>query len=111
MKTVASDSMVRSLLDSTFSPANVGAPPLLANVLVRLIRLGLPTGLEFGRFSIDYHYLRNLLYVERWRGEQASRQVPAYARALLSRYERDLRDLEARYGGNRFQASDPFSRK
>ena len=53
MKTVAADSMVRSLTDATFVPGAEGAPPLVANVLAKLIAKALPTGLEFGRFSID----------------------------------------------------------
>ena len=46
MKTVAADSMVKSLLEPGFVPGDAGAPPVVANALARIIRLGLPTGLE-----------------------------------------------------------------
>ena len=71
MKTVAADSMVKSLLEDDFVAGDQGAPPLIANILARIIRQGLPTGLEFGRFSIDYHYLRNALFVADKMGRRA----------------------------------------
>ena len=71
-----------------------GAPPLVGNVLASLISRGLPKRLEFGRFSIDYHYLRNLLYVEaEMRPSQAARHVPEYARALMARYDGEMAAL------------------
>jgi coenzyme F420-reducing hydrogenase beta subunit len=96
MKTVAADSMVKSLLDPDgFVAGNAGAPPLVANFLAKIIAKGLPTGLEFGRFSIDYHYLRNALYVETTQGEaRADRHVPRYARAIMAKYDREMRELK-----------------
>ena len=94
MKTVAADSMVQSLTDASYAPGPQGAPPLIANVLASLIAKGLPTGLEFGRFSIDYHYLRNALFVEERMGAtRAAQHVPAYARALMARYDDEMREL------------------
>ena len=94
MKTVAADSMVKSLLDADFVAGDAGAPPLVANFLAKLIAKGLPTGLEFGRFSIDYHYLRNALFVEQEMGEeQAERHVPAYARAIMDKYDAEMEEL------------------
>ena len=61
MKTVAADSMVKSLLDENFVAGDAGAPPLIGNLLARVIRTGLPTGLEFARFSIDCEHRRCLL--------------------------------------------------
>ena len=55
MKTVAADSMVKSLTDASYVAGEQGAPPLVANALASIIARGLPSGLEFGRFSIDYH--------------------------------------------------------
>lgn len=40
------------------------APRWLGGLLAKvLLALG-PKGLEFGRYSIDYHYARNWLYVQ-----------------------------------------------
>ena len=100
MKTVAADSMVKSLLEDDFVAGDQGAPPLIANILARIIRQGLPTGLEFGRFSIDYHYLRNALFVADKMGEKrADRHVPAYAKALMEPYEKEMEELRASSAG------------
>ena len=49
---------------------------------------------RFGRFSIDYHYLRNALFVEQEMGEeQAERHVPAYARAIMDKYDAEMEEL------------------
>ena len=94
MKTVAADSMVKSLTDPSFVPADAGAPPLVANLLASIISRTLPKGMEFGKYSIDYHYLRNQLFVEDRMGERrAARHVPAYAKALMRRYDADMQAL------------------
>ena len=94
MKTVAADSMVKSLTDPNFVAASEGAPAWLGNFLASLLRRALPTGIEFARFSIDYHYLRNALFCEQhMKGGQADRHVPAYARALMKRYQSDMDEL------------------
>ena len=95
MKTVAADSMVKSLLDPEFVAGDQGAPPLIANLLAGLIRKGLPTGLEFGRFSIDYHYLRNQLFcADRMGDAGASRHIPTYAKAIMARYDDQMLELK-----------------
>jgi len=94
MKTVEQDSMVKSLTEAEYVPLEQGAPPLIGNLLATIISKGLPKGLEFGRFSIDYHYLRNLLYVEaEMRPKQAARHVPKYARAVMERYGGEMAAL------------------
>lgn len=40
--------------------------------------------------AVEYHYLRNWLYVHRhWKPERAAAYVPAYVRRLVERYDRD----------------------
>ncbi|MEB3161886.1 MAG: coenzyme F420 hydrogenase/dehydrogenase beta subunit N-terminal domain-containing protein [Prochlorothrix sp.] len=53
-----------------------------------LTRIG-PQGLEFARYSIDYHTLRNYLYVQRHRGPAGIAQIPDYARAIVAEYAND----------------------
>ncbi|MGA1265527.1 MAG: hypothetical protein ACO331_16735, partial [Prochlorothrix sp.] len=53
-----------------------------------LTRIG-PQGLEFARYSIDYHTLRNYLYVHRHRGPAGIAQIPDYARAIVAEYAND----------------------
>jgi 7-hydroxymethyl chlorophyll a reductase len=49
---------------------------------------GAPKGLEFARYSIEYHYLRNWLYCQRTMGaERAARHVPRYAQDVVRRYD------------------------
>ena len=94
MKTVEGDSMVKTLTDPAYVAGDAGAPPFVADVLANVIAAGLPKGLEFARYSIDYHYLRNALYVEDAMGPaRAARHVPAYARAIMARYEGDMDKL------------------
>ena len=53
-------------------------------------------GLEFGRYSIDYHFLRNALFVERRMGEvRARRHTPQYALAIMERYSDEMEELRA----------------
>lgn len=42
------------------------APLWLGKVLAWFLNLIGPKGLEFAKYSIDYHYIRNWLYVHRY---------------------------------------------
>ena len=54
-----------------------------------LLRLG-PKGLEFGRYSIDYHFIRNWLYVKRkWSDNRAEEHIPKYAKRLVAMYDQN----------------------
>ena len=47
-----------------------------------------PKGVEFAKYSIDYHYIRNFLSVQRaWGGKRASRQVPEFAKRIVAEYD------------------------
>jgi 7-hydroxymethyl chlorophyll a reductase len=40
-----------------------------------------PKGIEFAKYSIDYHYIRNFLYVNRHMGPaRAARHIPGFAK-------------------------------
>jgi len=46
-----------------------------------------PKGKEFGMYSLDYHTIRNYIYVKRAFGEERARQhVPDYARLVVDEY-------------------------
>ena len=84
LSTFERDSLVQTLTNPDYVAGDRGAPPLIAGLLARVISQALPKGMEFARYSIDYHYLRNLLFVEaRMGATQASRHVPR--RAVLAR--------------------------
>jgi 7-hydroxymethyl chlorophyll a reductase len=42
------------------------APRWVGNIIAWILNLVGPKGLEFAKYSIDYHYIRNWLYVNRW---------------------------------------------
>ena len=58
---------------------------LREDVRILVERVG-PKGLEYGRFSIDSHFTRNALWVQRHHPEKAEAHIPAFARRIISRY-------------------------
>ena len=65
----------------------VRLPRWLAEALGWIIgRIG-PQGLEYGRFSIDSHFTRNALWLQRHHPGMAERHIPAFARRIVSRYK------------------------
>jgi 7-hydroxymethyl chlorophyll a reductase len=71
-----------------------GNPPrFVAELLAWLLtRLG-PQGVEFAKYSIEYHYLRNYIHVMRhWKQEQGERHVPEYVKRLNERYGNIVKD-------------------
>ncbi len=49
-------------------------------------RIG-PKGLEYGRFSIDSHFIRNFLYVKRFYPHKLLDHVPEFARRIVNQYQ------------------------
>lgn len=49
----------------------------------------MPQGLEFAKYSLDYHTIRNYLYVMRtFPAQQAEKHVPSYARRIVEKYDK-----------------------
>ncbi len=46
-----------------------------------------PKGLEYGRFSIDSHFIRNFLYVRRHYAHKLATHVPEFARRIVEQYQ------------------------
>jgi coenzyme F420 hydrogenase subunit beta len=46
-----------------------------------------PKGLEYGRFSIDSHFIRNFLYVRRNYPQKLEAHVPEFAKRIVARYQ------------------------
>ncbi len=46
-----------------------------------------PQGLEYGRFSIDSHFIRNYLYVKRNYPQKLDAHIPEYAKKIVSQYK------------------------
>ena len=65
-------------------------PVWLGNILAAVLLKAGPKGLEFGRYSLDYHTIRNWLHVQRhWPGARAEQHIPRYAKRLVEMYDKD----------------------
>lgn len=62
-------------------------PMWLAWVISFVVNKIGPKGLEYGRFSIDSHFVRNYLYVRRHYPQKLEAHVPEYAKRIVSRYK------------------------
>lgn len=83
MQTVLADDEAK-LGRGAAAPAPRWLGELLATVLTALG----PRGLEFARYSIDYHYLRNWIHVQRhWGPARAEAHVPEYVRRIVAEYD------------------------
>ncbi|KAJ7979746.1 7-hydroxymethyl chlorophyll a reductase, chloroplastic [Quillaja saponaria] len=66
------------------------APKFIGNLIAFLLGLIGPKGLEFARYSLDYHTIRNYLYVNRvWGKQRAERHMPSYAKKLVDMYNQN----------------------
>lgn len=61
--------------------------PMWAAQLMGVVieRVG-PKGLEYARFSIDSHFTRNYLYVQRNYPEKVEAHIPSYAKQIVGQY-------------------------
>lgn len=67
-----------------------GAPRWLGEILATVLTWIGPQGLEFARYSIDYHYIRNFIHVSRhWGTQRAERHVPEFAKRIIEQYNKD----------------------
>ncbi|KAF0888522.1 hypothetical protein E2562_014741 [Oryza meyeriana var. granulata] len=68
------------------------APRFVGNVIAFLLNLIGPKGLEFARYSLDYHTIRNYLHVNRaWGKQRAEQHIPLYAKKIVEAYDKDGR--------------------
>jgi hypothetical protein len=95
--TVGSDSIVLAMLDKEIKEA--GMPRLLGEIMAfALTKIG-PKGVNFARYSIDYHIIRNYLHVlDEWGEERAEAAVPKYAKEIVKHYfenDKAMADLKS----------------
>jgi len=62
------------------------APLFAGNLIATILEKVGPKGLEFARYSLDYHYIRNYLYVQRAFGDRADTHIPKFAKKLVEEY-------------------------
>ncbi|GBG65632.1 hypothetical protein CBR_g51515 [Chara braunii] len=86
MQTVEADDKAKLDVDKKTKPM----PRFVGNLMAFLLEKVGPKGLEFARFSLDYHTIRNYLYVHRvWGKERADSHVPLYAKQVVDLYNRN----------------------
>merc|ERR1712217_586140 len=78
---------------ATLGPDVVGgktqqpAPKFVGSIIAWLLEKIGPRGLEFARYSLDYHWIRNWLYVQRnFKPDHAKRHVPEYVNRVVADY-------------------------
>lgn len=84
--TVGSDAIVAAMVDEPVQEK--GMPGWLGNIMAfGMTRLG-PKGMNFARYSIDYHILRNYLFILKTKGnqEKAMMSMPLNAREIVTYY-------------------------
>jgi len=66
------------------------APRWLGNLLAFVLEKIGPRGLEFARYSIDYHFVRNYLHVQRtFDRARAEQHIPTFAKVIVQRCNSD----------------------
>ena len=84
--TTEADAVVMRLRGQTVRTK--GLPRAVGDFAAFIISAMAPKGLDFARYSIDYHYLRNFLYARAaWGTERAERQTPDYIKVLVGAYD------------------------
>lgn len=67
-----------------------GMPRFLGRILATILEKLGPKGLEFGRYSLDYHTIRNYLHVQRnFPSGLKKRHLPEYAKEIVKQYDQD----------------------
>ena len=95
--TVESDAIVAAMTGGDVKES--GMPGWLGEIMAFAMRNIGPKGINFARYSIDYHILRNYLHVvDAWGEDRARIALPKYAREIVDRYietEAAMVDLDA----------------
>ncbi|CAA7015312.1 unnamed protein product, partial [Microthlaspi erraticum] len=66
------------------------APIFVGNIIAFILSLVGPKGLEFARYSLDYHTIRNYLHVNRkWGKQRADTHMPSYSKKIVEMYNKN----------------------
>lgn len=86
--TVSADTIVRELIEKdAYTKQNKTMPFFLGDKIASVLGAIGPRGLDFATYSIDYHILRNYLYVlDTWGTERVEQSLPQYAKDIVQHY-------------------------
>jgi len=65
----------------------VTIPVWVARLLGIVVNQVGPKGLEYARFSIDSHFIRNYLFVRRNYPDKFADHIPDYAKKIVEQYQ------------------------
>eukprot|EP00238_Polyblepharides_amylifera_P011979 CAMPEP_0196596814 /NCGR_PEP_ID=MMETSP1081-20130531/88026_1 /TAXON_ID=36882 /ORGANISM="Pyramimonas amylifera, Strain CCMP720" /LENGTH=156 /DNA_ID=CAMNT_0041921973 /DNA_START=10 /DNA_END=480 /DNA_ORIENTATION=+ len=65
------------------------APRFVGELLATVLEKLGPKGLEFARYSLDYHYVRNFLHTQRSFGKRADAHIPKFAKMIIHQYNQN----------------------
>ena len=82
--TVSSDNIVQAMIGGEVK--SEGMPRYLGEIMATVMSSVGPKGVNFARYSIDYHVLRNYLHILDVWGVEADRMLPKYAKAIVEHY-------------------------
>ncbi|CAJ1944443.1 unnamed protein product [Cylindrotheca closterium] len=84
--TVAADSIVLSMVGEK-DPPEQGMPALMGEIMAFAMRNLGPKGINFARYSVDYHLLRNYLHIlNEWGEARTTMALPASAKEIVEHY-------------------------
>jgi hypothetical protein len=91
--TVGSDSIILKMVGKPVPEQ--GLPGWLGEIMAFAMRNIGPKGINFARYSIDYHILRNYLHVlDTWGKERSKICLPQYAQQIVNHYLENDRVME-----------------
>jgi coenzyme F420-reducing hydrogenase beta subunit len=83
--TVSSDNIVQKMVGGEMK--SEGMPRLFGELMATLMSAAGPKGVNFARYSLDYHILRNYLHALDFWGERTARNmIPAYSLEIVDKY-------------------------
>jgi coenzyme F420-reducing hydrogenase beta subunit len=82
--TLDSDVLVNQMIGKT--PNSSGLPIWLGDILATILSNAGPKGLNFAKYSIDYHILRNYFYILNEAKTKQEISLPNFAKAIIDHY-------------------------
>jgi len=92
--TVSSDAQVQAMIGGEVK--ELGMPEWLGNIFASVLQAIGPKGISFARYSIDYHILRNYLYLLNQSESEAALQeaLPEYSIRIVDHYLKSDNDFQ-----------------
>jgi hypothetical protein len=83
--TLTSDALVQQMVGMA-PPPNNGMPVWIGEILATILTQTGPKGLNFAKYSIDYHILRNYFYILHQSSSKQDVTVPSFSKSIIDHY-------------------------